>query len=156
MPLTMLCKRESGLHAVPIGRKCKCRHLCKSNFLSWTYCFLLLGITLFPLLSSPRLQAEKCLDHGCVHQPLHHNSGFSMLGPFCTIKVSALSSQRPGYEMFPCTEREQIWAEMTTHWMLEAAEEICLFQFRCSASRIAVSLTLIFRHFHIGFLSICL
>lgn len=54
-----LCRRELSLHAVAIGRKCKCGHLCKSKPPSSLLNTLLPGKALFPLLSSPGLPSRK-------------------------------------------------------------------------------------------------
>lgn len=114
-----LCKRELALHAVTIGRKCKCGHLCKSNPPSSLLNTLLaaswqspLPFALFPRASQ---QKNVCGEEGCVWPSLYGIWRFSMLGPFWTGLHRGLD-----HETLPCTERcklEQKW-QHTTCWNL--------------------------------------
>lgn len=118
-----LCKRELTLHAVTIGRKCKCRHLCKCNppfsllntFLpaSWQSP---LPFALFPRASNRKIWAKSLYGHHFIKS--EHLECLALSGqqnPWSCFCLQAL-----GYETLPHTERcklEQKW-EHTTHWNL--------------------------------------
>lgn len=149
-----ISKRELALHAVTIGGKCKCGHLCKLNPPEHiASCFLqsFLPFALFPRAPRRKMPGPSL----CVATTLSHLK-ICHAWPFLNSKT--LGPVFPSVGLWnSCLNRKvQTQAEMTTQVILKTFRGICASHCSCSASRIAARLTLLFRHFQLGFLSTCL